>query len=157
MLTISTKTPVTLVLGDPELVATAIEGNITRTITAFSRHPQAIFCGWADQRHQFERFATNFNDGILVLDGMSDIAIHHSQQCHYWMDLMQMADQQSLQIIATTQSWDSIKGALEASLSTEVNVSAIRIDKSADGRDYRAVDYSRWELECCIKQRIECR
>ena len=97
----------------------------------------------------------NCRDGFLLIDEAEN-GIHHSVQRNFWSMVLQSAHQDSVQVIATTHSWDCVKGFARAALENEhVEGLLVRIDQ--DDGQIRAVEYTESELDIAAEQGIEVR
>ena len=95
------------------------------------------------------------NNGVLLIDEVEN-GIHHSLQQDYWRMVLQAASQNNVQVLATTHSWDCVRGfAAEAAANDGVEGVLIRLDR--DERSVRAIEYSEEELTIAARQDIEVR
>lgn len=93
--------------------------------------------------------------GLLLIDEAEN-GIHHSLQHEYWRLVLRAAADHDIQVIATTHSWDCIRGFASASgENDDVEGVVVRLERD-DGR-LRAVEYSEEELETATAQGIEVR
>lgn len=93
--------------------------------------------------------------GFLLIDEAEN-GIHYSVQHDFWRLVMHAADQNNVQVLATTHSWDCVAGFAEAVTSSEgVEGVLVRLDRTGDG--LRAVEYTGEDLETAAKQGIEVR
>ena len=97
----------------------------------------------------------NCRDGFLLIDEAEN-GIHHSVQRDFWNMVLQSAHRDSVQVLATTHSWDCVKGFARAAVENEdVEGLLVRLERD-DGR-VRAVEYSESELKIAAEQGIEVR
>lgn len=97
----------------------------------------------------------NCRDGILLIDEAEN-GIHHSVQAPLWRMLLETAVRNNVQVIATTHSWDCIRGFAQASLeSSDVEGVLVRIARRAG--KHGAIEYREGEFESIIEYRIEVR
>ena len=97
----------------------------------------------------------NAQNGILLIDEAEN-GIHHSRQADFWKMIIQTAQENNIQVIATTHSWDCVVGFARALTELEeMDVALIRLDRLGDRM--RAVEYSRKNLQVAARQRIEVR
>ena len=97
----------------------------------------------------------NCRDGFLLIDEAEN-GIHHSVQRDFWNMVLQSAHRDNVQVLATTHSWDCIKGFARAAVENEdVEGVLVRLDRD-DGR-IRAVEYEESELKVAADQGIEVR
>jgi len=93
--------------------------------------------------------------GFLLIDEVEN-GIHHSVQAKFWRMILQTAHRNNVQVIATTHSWDCVKGFAEASSELEdVEGVLVRLERH-EGR-LRAVEYSERNLKAAAKYGIEVR
>ena len=55
----------------------------------------------------------NSSDGFLLIDEAEN-GIHHSIQAKFWNMIVQTAERNNVQVIATTHSWDCVVGFAKA-------------------------------------------
>ena len=97
----------------------------------------------------------NCRDGFLLIDEAEN-GIHHSVQRDFWNMVLQSAHRDNVQVLATTHSWDCVKGFAHAAAENEdVECVLVRLDRDDGG--IRAVEYSESELKVAADQRIEVR
>ena len=82
--------------------------------------------------------------------------IHHSAQRRFWRMVLKTAHWNDVQVLATTHSWDSVRGfAQAASELDDIGGALVRIEKRND--DLWAVEYSEEDLKVVAEQGIEVR
>lgn len=97
----------------------------------------------------------NSGDGFLLLDEAEN-GIHHSLQLDFWRMVLRTAQANNVQVLATTHSWDCVRGfALAAVERDDVQGLLYRLEKEQDG--FRVVDYSEDDLRIVAEQGIEVR
>ena len=97
----------------------------------------------------------NSRNGFLVIDEAEN-GIHYSVQRDYWRMILQTAHKDNVQVIATTHSWDCVKGFAQAATEFEdAEGILVRLERDDDGM--RAIEYSEEELRVAAKQGIEVR
>ena len=97
----------------------------------------------------------NCRCGFLLIDEAEN-GIHHSVQRDFWNMVLQNAKRDNVQVLATTHSWDCVKGfAHAASDNEDVDGVLVRLDRDDGG--IRAVEYSESELKVAADQGIEVR
>ena len=97
----------------------------------------------------------NCRDGFLLIDEAEN-GIHHSVHRDFWNMVLQSAHRDNVQVLATTHSWDCVKGFAHAAVENEdVEGVLVRLDR-VDGK-FRAVEYSESELKVAADQGIEVR
>ena len=93
--------------------------------------------------------------GFLLIDEAEN-GIHHTAQYEFWKLVLQMADANDVQVLATTHSWDCVRGfAYAASEHEHGDGVLVRLDR--DDRGLRAVEYSKEGLLTAAEQGIEVR
>ena len=97
----------------------------------------------------------NCRDGFLLIDEVEN-GIHYSVQQDFWKMVLQSAQENNVQVLATTHSWDCMAGfAMAAVANEEVDGAHIRLDRR--GGQMRAVEYSEEDLLVAAEQGIEVR
>ena len=94
-------------------------------------------------------------DGFLVIDEAEN-GIHHSVHDALWRMVLRTAEENNVQVFATTHSFDCVRGfARAAKDSPESEGVLVRLEKA--GERTRAVTYSEEDLETVVEQHIEVR
>ena len=97
----------------------------------------------------------NSRDGFLVIDEAEN-GIHYSIQRDFWRMILETAHKDNIQVIATTHSWDCVKGFARAAAEFEdAEGVLVRLERDDDGM--RAIEYSEEELRIGAEQGIEVR
>ena len=97
----------------------------------------------------------NCRGGFLLIDEAEN-GIHHSIQRDFWNMVLQSARRDNVQVLATTHSWDCVRGFAHAAAENEdVEGVLVRLERNDGG--IRAVEYSESELKVAADQRIEVR
>ena len=97
----------------------------------------------------------NSKNGFLLMDEAEN-GIHHTVQRDYWSMVLRIAAENNVQVVATTHSWDCVRGFAEAAAENdEVVGNLVRLNRGS-GR-VRAVEYSEEELSVVAEQGIEVR
>ena len=97
----------------------------------------------------------NSRGGFLLIDEAEN-GIHHSVQYGFWKMVLRTAEENSVQVLATTHSWDCVRGfAYAAAEIGEAEGLLVRLDR--DDRGLRPVDYSEEDLKIAADQGIEVR
>ena len=97
----------------------------------------------------------NSRGGFLLIDEAEN-GIHHSIQYDLWKMILRIAQQNDVQVLATTHSWDCVRGfAYAAAEYGEAEGVLVRLDR--DDRGLRAVEYSEEDLKIAADQGIEVR
>ena len=97
----------------------------------------------------------NCRDGFLLIDEAEN-GIHHSVQRDFWNMVLQSAHRDNVQVLATTHSWDCVRGFAHAAAENE-DVEGVLVRLERDDGGIRAVEYSESELKVAADQRIEVR
>ena len=93
--------------------------------------------------------------GLLLIDEAEN-GIHHSAQYDLWKMILRTAQANDVQVLATTHSWDCVRGFAYAAAEFEDDAGLlVRLDR--DDRGLRAVEYSREGLLTAAEQGIEVR
>ena len=94
-------------------------------------------------------------DGFLLIDEAEN-GIHYSVERDYWRMVLQTAHENNVQVVATTHSWDCIRGFAQAATDlNDVDGVLVRLDRQAE--TLHAVEYSEEELQIAAEQGIEVR
>lgn len=97
----------------------------------------------------------NSRNGFLVIDEAEN-GIHYSVQRDYWRMILQTAHKDNVQVVATTHSWDCVKGFAQAATEfKDAEGVLVRLERDDDGM--RAIEYSEEELRVAAEQGIEVR
>ena len=97
----------------------------------------------------------NSRSGILLIDEAEN-GIHHSLQYDLWKMILRTAQANDVQVLATTHSWDCVRGfAYAAAEIGEAEGVLVRLDR--DDRGLRAIEYSEENLKIAADQGIEVR
>lgn len=97
----------------------------------------------------------NGRGGFLVVDEVEN-GIHHSLQPDFWRIVLGAAHQNNVQVLATTHSWDCVKGCAHAATQAHP-ADGVLVRLERDGEELRAVEYSEEELRTAAEQDIEVR
>ncbi len=93
--------------------------------------------------------------GFLLIDEAEN-GIHHSVQPKFWNMVLQTAQRNNVQVIATTHSWDCVTGFAQAANELEdVEGLLVRIERVPIG--LRAITYDESRLDSIVKYGIEAR
>ena len=97
----------------------------------------------------------NSQGGFLLIDEAEN-GIHHTIQRDFWRMVLRTAQENNVQVFATTHSWDCVAGFAQAAVAAEgVAGALVRLD--SDGEGIRAVEYSERQLRVAAEQGIEVR
>ena len=98
---------------------------------------------------------TTSGGGFLLIDEAEN-GIHHTVQHDFWAMVLQMAHAYDVQVLATTHSWDCVRGfAYAAAENEDAHGLLLRLDRDRTG--LRAVEYSKEGLLAAAEQGIEVR
>ena len=94
-------------------------------------------------------------DGFLLIDEAEN-GIHHSMQPDFWRMVFKTAHANNVQVIATTHSFDCVRGFAQAAVECEeVEGALVRLERKDE--EMWAVEYSERDLRIAAEQRIEVR
>ena len=94
----------------------------------------------------------NSRDGFLLIDEAEN-GIHHSLQRDFWRMVLETAHANNVQVLATTHSFDCVRGFTQAITECEgIEGALVRIERE-DGR-LRAVEYSERNLRALARQSV---
>ena len=97
----------------------------------------------------------NSRDGFLLIDEAEN-GIHHTVQADYWRMVLQTSQEYNVQVLATTHSWDCVRGFAQAATeSEEVEGVLVRLERDEDG--LYTVEYSEERLQTAAEHDIEVR
>ena len=97
----------------------------------------------------------NSKDGFLLIDEAEN-GIHHSIQRAFWTMILKAAEQNNVQVLATTHSWDCVAGfAMAATAIEEVDGALVRLERKSDRT--RSVEYPEDWLRIAAERGIEVR
>ncbi len=97
----------------------------------------------------------NSKDGFLLIDEAEN-GIHHALQRDFWRMVLQTAQDNNVQVLATTHSWDCVRGFAQAAGDLDaVEGVLVRLERSDDRN--RVVEYSEEELSTVARDGIEVR
>ena len=97
----------------------------------------------------------NSRGGFLLIDEVEN-GIHHTAQRDLWTMILRTAHENDIQVLATTHSWDCVRGFAQAATDFEHGEGVLaRLDR--DDRGLRAVVYSDEALKTAAEQGIEVR
>ncbi len=97
----------------------------------------------------------NSQDGFLVIDEVEN-GIHHTLQADFWRMVLAAAQANRVQVLATTHSFDCVRGFAEASAGVADAASALVRVVRREGETW-AVEYSEEDLRIAAEQAIEVR
>ena len=92
----------------------------------------------------------NSRDGFLLIDEAEN-GIHHTVQHDYWRMVLKAAHDNNVQVIATTHSYDCVRGFAEAMTECDgIGGALVRLEREEDR--LRAVEYSERNLKAVARQ-----
>lgn len=95
----------------------------------------------------------NSRDGFLLIDEAEN-GIHHSVQRDYWRMVFETAQANNVQVLATTHSFDCLRGFAQAMTDCEkIDGALVRLEW--ENGTLRAVEYSERNIKAAAKQRID--
>ena len=97
----------------------------------------------------------NSQGGFLVIDEAEN-GVHHSVQRDFWRMVIQTAQENDVQVIATTHSWDCVVGFGQALKDIEAEAGLL-VHLSRNGDGIRATEYSGEDLQTAIRHGTEVR
>lgn len=93
--------------------------------------------------------------GFLLIDEAEN-GIHHSVQAKFWKMVLQTAQRNNVQVLATTHSWDCVTGFAQAANELEdVEGLLVRLERPPAG--LRVFSYDESRLNAAVKYDIEVR
>ena len=97
----------------------------------------------------------NSQDGFLLIDEVEN-GIHHSVQRALWKMILKTATENNVQVLATTHSFDCVRGFAQAMTECEESDGTlVRIERKDE--EMWAVEYSKDDLRVAAEQHIEVR
>lgn len=96
----------------------------------------------------------NSKNGFLLIDEAEN-GLHHSVHYNFWRMVLQAAEKNDVQVLATTHSFSCVRGFAKATVESENDGVLVRIERHGD--DTRAVSYAEKELQVASEQGIEVR
>ena len=97
----------------------------------------------------------NAGDGLLLIDEAEN-GLHHRRQADFWRMIIRAASESNVQVIATTHSWDCVRGFQRASAGEPEETAILyRLERGKSG--LRLVGYDEDRLERAAEQRVEVR
>ena len=94
----------------------------------------------------------NSRDGFLLIDEAEN-GIHHSVQGDFWRMVLETADENNVQVLATTHSYDCVRGFAQAVDDCDgIEGALVRLEREDGG--LRAVEYSERNIRALAKQPV---
>lgn len=132
---------------------------MAKLVSARGRVPLNSRGEGAVRMFQIATALVNCKDGFLLIDEASNL-LHYSIQRDFWRMVLQAAQANNMQVIATTHSADCIRGFAEAATENK-DVEGVLYRLSRKGGPLRAVEYDEEELaifaERMAEQHLELR
>ena len=97
----------------------------------------------------------NSRDGFLLIDEAEN-GIHHALQRDFWRMVLQTAQDNNVQVLATTHGWDCVRGFAQAATELDA-VEGVLIRLERKGDRFHAVEYPEDELIIAAQDGIEVR
>lgn len=97
----------------------------------------------------------NCRNGLLVIDEAEN-GLHYTIHADFWRMVLRAALEGNAQVVATTHSWDCIKGFARAAVESQ-DVEGVLVRLEQDDATYRAVMYDEDELGIAADQHVELR
>ena len=97
----------------------------------------------------------NSQDGFLLIDEAEN-GIHHALQRDFWRMVLQTAQDNNVQVLATTHGWDCVRGFAQAATELDA-VEGVLVRLERKGDRIHAVEYPEDELVIAARDGIEVR
>ena len=97
----------------------------------------------------------NASGGLLLIDEAEN-GLHHRRQADFWRLVIRVARESNVQVIATTHSWDCVRGFQQAATS-EPEEAAVLYRLERDEHGSRVISYDDDRLARATKHRVEVR
>ena len=97
----------------------------------------------------------NSRDGFLLIDEAEN-GIHHALQRDFWRMVLQTAQDNNVQVLATTHGWDCVRGFAQAATELDA-VEGVLVRLERKGDCIHAVEYPEDELIIAAQDGIEVR
>ena len=128
---------------------------MAKLVSARGRVPLNSRGEGAVRMFQIATALVNCKDGFLLIDEASNL-LHYTVQRDFWRMVLQAAQANNLQVLATTHSADCIRGFAEAANENK-DVEGVLVRLSRKGGALRAVLYDEEAMAITSRQRIEVR
>ena len=103
----------------------------------------------------FAAALANSKDGFLLLDEAEN-GIHHTLQRDFWRMVLQTAQDNNVQVLATTHGWDCVRGFAQAAADLDaVEGVLVRLERSGDRTS--SIEYLEDDLDIATQGGIEVR
>ena len=97
----------------------------------------------------------NSRGGFLLIDEAEN-GIHHTVQRALWTMILRAAHENDVQVLATTHSWDCVRGFAQAATDFE-HGEGVLVRLERDNGELRAIEYSEEDLRIAAEHGIEVR
>ena len=97
----------------------------------------------------------NSRDGVLLIDEVEN-GIHHSVHPDFWRLVLRAAQDNNVQVIATTHGWDCVRGFAQAATELE-DVEGVLVRLEREGGRINVVEYPEEKLMTAARHGIEVR
>ena len=97
----------------------------------------------------------NSQDGFVLIDEAEN-GIHHALQRDFWRMVLQTAQNNNVQVLATTHGWDCVRGFAQAATELDT-VEGVLVRLERKGDRIHAVEYPEDELIIAARNGIEVR
>lgn len=97
---------------------------------------------------------SNSRRGFLLIDEAEN-GLHHSVHYYFWRMVLQTAEENDVQVLATTHSFSCVCGFAKAAVESDSDGILVRMERDND--DTKAVSYVESELQTAATQGIEVR
>ena len=97
----------------------------------------------------------NSRDGFLLIDEAEN-GIHHTLQRDFWRMVLQTAEDNNVQVLATTHGWDCVRGFAQAAAELDA-IEGVLVRLERNGNRTRVVEYPEDELIVAARDGIEVR
>ena len=142
-----------------ERIAVVGDGNAQKTIVKMEQAETPVplrTLGDGATRLLAVGSAISCSPGGFQFIAEAEIGIHYTAQSSFWKMVLQAAYDNDVQVIATTHSFDCIKGFAEAAVENKTAEGIlVRIEEGNDAK--RAITFDESELEIVVRRGIEVR
>ena len=94
-------------------------------------------------------------DGILLIDEVEN-GIHHSVHRDFWRMILRTAQDNNVQVVATTHGWDCVRGFAQAATELE-DVEGVLVRLEREGGRVNVIEYPEEKLMTAARHGIEMR
>ncbi len=97
---------------------------------------------------------SNIRNGFLLIDEAEN-GLHHSVHYDFWRMVLHLAEENNVQVVATTHSFSCVRGFAKAAVDSDSDGVLVRMERRDD--ETGAVTYAKDELQVASEQGIEVR